>query len=135
MINKFFGEINYHGFKGETPITLNKTGALVKTPEYIEWFDGFPFEELASKRDWIEVAGVEFTEDSFFGIEIQFTSVKGVRTINMMQGFTQLLKDMYNLPQGSLIKVEYKLLKHCKSESEGKIRYSIYNMNGVGINE
>lgn len=135
MSNKFYNTINYHGFKGETPVELNKFGQLAKTSDYIEWFDEFPFEELADKRDWKEVAGVKFDKDSYFGVEMHFTAVEKAKAVNMMQGLCQLLKDMYNIPQGTLIEVRYTALKHCESESNGKMKYSIYNVDGVGMNE
>jgi hypothetical protein len=131
-MNKFYNTINYHGFKGETPVALNRFGELAKTSDYIEWFDEFPLEELADKRDWKEVAGVDF--GGYFGVEIHFTATEDAKAVNMMQGLTQLLKDMYNIPQGTLVEVRYTALKRCEFESDGKIKYSLYNVDMKGEN-
>ena len=131
-MDKYFNTINYHGFKGETPIARNRNGVLDKTPDYIEWLSYFPFEELVDREAWEEV-GVNFNE--FIGIRIYYTATEGTKIVNMMQGMTQLLKEMYELPQGVIMKVENLLEKHCESEFDGSMRFSIYNVEGVGANE
>ena len=132
-MNKFFNTINYHGFKGETPIAINFEGMLAMTPDYDEWLSYFPFEELADRRSWEEEAGVDF--GNYLGIEIYFTAIEKAKATNMTQGLTYLLKDFYGIPQGALIEVRTLKGKSCESEFDGKIRFSIYNVEGVGANE
>lgn len=132
-MNKFYNTINYHGFKGETPVAGNSKGVLAMTPDYDEWLSYFPFEELADREAWEEEAGVDF--GGYLGAEIYFTAIEEAKAVNMMQGLTHLLKDFYGIPQGALIEVRILKGKSCESEFDGKIKYSIYNVEGVGLNE
>jgi hypothetical protein len=132
-MNKFYNTINYHGFKGETPLARNLRGILAKTLDYMEWLRYFPFEELADKEEWEVTAGVDF--EGFLGAEVCFMAIDEAKTANMMQGLIQLLKDKYDIPQGALIEVRTLRCENCESEFDGKIKFSIYNVEGVGFNE
>ena len=132
-MNKFFNTIEYHGFKGEVPFVRNSKGVLAMTPDYDEWLSYFPFEDLADKEAWEEVAGVNFND--YLGVEIYFIATEDAKAVNMMQGLTQLLKDFYGIPQGAIIKVRPFKVESCESEFDGEIKFSIYNVEGVGINE